>query len=58
MVSRIDSPVAVGGVLREYIRELELGHNLISEDEEANEVDEGSLYFEWKRELKKYKREE
>ena len=58
MVSRIDSPVAVGGVLREYIRELELGHNLISEDEETNEVDEGSLYFEWKRELKKYKREE
>ena len=50
--------VAVGGVLRKYIRELESGQNLISEDEETNEVDEGSLYFRWKRELKKYKREE
>lgn len=48
--------VAVGGVLRDYMRELELEvPNLISEDEEANDVDEGSLYFQWKRESKKYK---
>jgi hypothetical protein len=29
--------------------------DLIGKDEEIDEVDEGSLSFRWKRELKKYK---
>lgn len=48
--------VAVGGVLRQYMQELESGHqDLIEGDEETNEVDEGSLYFRWERKLQKYK---
>nr|WP_244142010.1 protein rep [aff. Roholtiella sp. LEGE 12411] len=47
--------VAVGGVLRSYIAELEREpKDLIGEDN-ACDVDEGHLYFEWKREQKKYK---
>ena len=47
--------VAVGGVLREYMRELEQEpEDLIGEDDRG-EVDEGHLYFGWKRQQKKYK---
>lgn len=47
--------VAVGGVLREYMRELEQEpEDLIGEDSQG-EVDEGHLYFGWKREQRKYK---
>jgi plasmid rolling circle replication initiator protein Rep len=47
--------VAVGGVLRTYIAELEREpEDLIGEDNKG-EIDEGHLYFEWKREQKKYK---
>jgi plasmid rolling circle replication initiator protein Rep len=49
--------VAVGGVLRKYLRELEEEpEDLIGEMEEDSEkIDEGSLYFGWKRQVKKYK---
>jgi hypothetical protein len=48
--------VAIGGVLRKYMQELEEEpKDLIGKDEEIDEVDEGSLSFRWKRELKKYK---
>ncbi len=51
--------VAIGGVLRKYMRELEEEpKDLIGKDEGIDEVDEGSLSFRWKRELKKYKIEE
>lgn len=47
--------VAVGGVLRGYMRDLEEEpEDLIGEDNQG-EVDEGHLYFGWKREQKKYK---
>lgn len=47
--------VAVGGVLRKYLRELEEEpQDLIGESEEG-EVDEGHLYFGWKRKEKKYR---
>lgn len=47
--------VAVGGVLRSYMRDLEQEpEDLIGTDNQG-EVDEGHLYFEWKREKKKYK---
>ncbi|MEG3882042.1 protein rep [Microcoleus sp. herbarium7] len=47
--------IAVGGILREYMRELEAEpDDLIGEDNE-DEVDEGHLYFGWKRKNKKYK---
>ena len=48
--------VAIGGVLRQYMRELEPGiEDLIGKGEETIEVDEGSLCFRWRQELKKYK---
>jgi plasmid rolling circle replication initiator protein Rep len=49
--------IAVGGVLREYLRELEEEpEDLIGKDDEGEEfVDEGHLYFGWKRREKKYK---
>lgn len=51
--------VAPGGLLKQYMRDLESAHqDLIREDEESNEVDEGSLYFRWERELEKYKIED
>lgn len=49
--------VAVGGVLKEYLKLLEaepedlIGHN----DEQEDDVDEGHLYFGWKRKEKKYR---
>ncbi len=47
--------VAIGGVLRKYMRELEEEpQDLIGKDEETDEVDEGSLSFRWRREQKKY----
>ena len=47
--------IAVGGVLREYMHELEQEpQNLIGNDDHA-ETDEGHLYFEWRRSYKKYK---
>lgn len=47
--------VVTGGVLREYLKELEdEPDDLIGDDNQA-EVDEGHLYFAWKRKAKKYK---
>jgi plasmid rolling circle replication initiator protein Rep len=49
--------VVVGGVLRQYLRELENEpEDLIGKDEEGEgDLDEGHLYFGWKRRDKKYK---
>jgi plasmid rolling circle replication initiator protein Rep len=49
--------VVVGGVLRQYLAELEKEpDDLIGEDEEGEgDLDEGHLYFGWKSKLKKYK---
>lgn len=49
--------VVVGGMLRQYLRELEQEpEDLIGEDEKGEgDVDEGHLYFGWKRKVKKYK---
>lgn len=48
--------VAVGGLLRDYMRDLEEEPvDLIGESEDPDQVDEGSLYFGWKRQHKKYK---
>jgi plasmid rolling circle replication initiator protein Rep len=47
--------IVTGGVLKEYLRELEEEpEDLVGENNLA-EVDEGHLYFGWKREKKKYK---
>lgn len=47
--------VATGGVLKEYLKELEQEpEDLIGESEEPDQVDEGSLYFGWKSEKKRY----
>jgi plasmid rolling circle replication initiator protein Rep len=48
--------VGVGGVLRDYFRELEEEpEDLIGHDEESTEETEGpSLYFRWNRKIKKY----
>jgi hypothetical protein len=48
--------VGVGGVLREYFRELEEEpEDLIGHDEESTEDTTGpSLYFRWNRKIKKY----
>jgi plasmid rolling circle replication initiator protein Rep len=49
--------VVVGGMLRQYLRELEQEpEDLIGEDDKGEgDLDEGHLYFGWKRKLKKYK---
>jgi plasmid rolling circle replication initiator protein Rep len=49
--------VVVGGLLRQYLRELEQEpEDLIGEDEKGEgDLDEGHLYFGWKRKIKKYK---
>jgi plasmid rolling circle replication initiator protein Rep len=49
--------VAVGGVLRSYMKDLEQDPNdLIGKDDsEFTEVDEGHLYFGWKKQDKKYR---
>jgi plasmid rolling circle replication initiator protein Rep len=47
--------IAVGGILRDYLRELEQEpEDLIGQDNEGD-VDEGHLYFAWKQRQKKYK---
>lgn len=47
--------IATGGVLKEYLKELEQEpSDLIGDDNQA-EVDEGHLYFDWKRKEKKYR---
>ena len=48
--------VATGGVLKEYLRALENEpEDLVGKGEETDEVDEGHLYFGWKRKVRKYK---
>ena len=49
--------IAVGGVLRSYMKKLEEEpEDLIGKDEEnGNDVDEGHLYFKWKCREKKYR---
>lgn len=47
--------IAVGGVLRHYMRELEeKNQDLIGDSEEIDEVKDNSLYFGWNRRLHKY----
>jgi plasmid rolling circle replication initiator protein Rep len=48
--------VATGGVLKDYFKALEQDpDDLIGKDEQETSVDEGHLYFAWKRYDKKYK---
>lgn len=48
--------VAVGGMLKQYLKELEEEpEDLIGENETPDEVNEGSLYFGWKQVQKQYK---
>ncbi len=48
--------IAVGGILRQYMRELEeKNQDLINESEETDEVDEISLFARWERKLHKFK---
>jgi len=49
--------VATGGLLKDYLRELEQEPgDLVGKDDEGEDfVDEGHLYFGWKRKEKKYK---
>ena len=50
--------IAVGGILRHYMRELEeKNQDLIDETEEMDEVNQESLSFRWQRKLQKYNRE-
>jgi Replication protein len=47
--------IATGGVLKEYLKELEQEpEDLIGEGDEPN-VNDASVYFEWKRQEKKYR---
>jgi plasmid rolling circle replication initiator protein Rep len=48
--------VVTGGVLKDYLKELEQEpEDLIGESDEPEDEDEGTLYFGWKRQAKKYK---
>ena len=47
--------VATGGVLKEYLKALEQEPDDLIGKGEEDEVDEGHLYFGWKRQEKKYK---
>jgi len=47
--------IAVGGILRDYMRELEVEPDDLVGEDNKGEVDEGHLYFGWKRKLKNYK---
>lgn len=47
--------IGTGGVLKQYLRELEQEPEDLIGQEETGEVDEGHLYFGWKRDVKKYK---
>jgi len=50
--------IAVGGILRDYMKELEQEpHDLVGEDNQG-EVDEGHLFFDWRRKEKKYRLKE
>jgi plasmid rolling circle replication initiator protein Rep len=48
--------VSVGGVLRDYLRELEQDpEDLIGESDDPDAVEEGSLYFGWRCQEKRYR---
>lgn len=48
--------ISVGGIFRDYFRELEQEpEDLIGKDEDDTSVNEGHLYFGWKRREKKYR---
>lgn len=48
--------IATGGVLKEYLRELEEEpEDLIGKDDESENADEASVYFGWKRREKRYR---
>ena len=47
--------IATGGVLKDYLKELEEEPADLIGDSESGEVDEASLYFGWKRKEKKYR---
>lgn len=48
--------IALGGIFRDYFKALEEEpEDLIGEDEEADAVDEGHLFFGWKRPEKRYR---
>jgi hypothetical protein len=48
--------VTTGGVLKEYLKELEQEpEDLIGKDDEAEGTDEASLFFGWKRQEKRYR---
>ena len=48
--------VATGGVLKEYLKELEEEpEDLIGKDDDSDQVDDVSLYFGWKRPEKRYR---
>ena len=49
--------IAVGGIFREYFRETEreVEEDLIGQSDESDQVDEGKLYFGWKRQQKRYR---
>jgi plasmid rolling circle replication initiator protein Rep len=48
--------VAVGGVLQDYMRDLEQDpDDLIGKDEDDQGVDEGNLYFNWEKREKRYR---
>ncbi|WP_414570214.1 protein rep [Nostoc sp. CCY 9925] len=47
--------IAVGGILRHYMRELEQkNQDLINESEETDEVNRESLFFRWERKLQRF----
>lgn len=47
--------VAVGGLLKQYLKELEEEpEDLIGQSDEPESLDEGSLYFEWQSQKKRY----
>ncbi len=47
--------ISVGGVLRDYLRELEEEPEDLIGEGEQDALDEGHLYFGWKKEAKRYK---
>ena len=47
--------IATGGVLKDYLKELEEEPVDLIGDSESGEIDEASLYFGWKRKEKKYR---
>lgn len=48
--------IATGGILKDYLREIEEEpEDLIGKDEDDPGIDEGSLYFGWKRQEKRYR---